>query len=149
MKKILPFIITTVIFIFTSCKNCKLESDKTHQAAIPIVEALAKYAKTNGIPKSFDDIKNFPYKLEPCSKKPDILVCKVLKDGYYFNKDNQFYSVKIRWIPNKEQLSGFGIFVIHNTTACYYDIYFDKKLNNNYFKPACSLIGSCKGWGKQ
>jgi len=147
MKKIWLFI--TMFFIFTGCQNCKLEKEKTHQAAIPIVEALAKYAKINGIPKSFYDIKNFPYKLESCSKKPNILECKVLKDGYYFIKDNQFYSVKFSWTPNKEQLLGFGIFVAHNTTACYYDIYLDKKLNNNYLKPACSMIGSCKGWGKQ
>jgi hypothetical protein len=147
MKKIWLFI--SMVFLFIGCQNCRLEKDKTSKVAIPIVESLAKYAKVNGIPKSFKDIKDFPYKLEPCSKKPNILECKVLTDGYYFIKNNEYYSVRLSWIPNKQMLTGFGLDIMHNTTNCYYTIYHHKKIEKNYLESACSMIGSCKGWGKQ
>jgi hypothetical protein len=147
MKKIWLFI--SMILLFIGCQNCKLEKDKTSKVAIPIVESLAKYAKVNGIPKSFKDIKDFSYKLEPCSKKPNILECKVLADGYYFIKDNEYYSINIIYFPNKKVPLGFGLVIIHNTTDCAYEIYFNKKLKKDYSKASCSMIGSCKGWGKQ
>jgi len=147
MKKIWLFI--SMVFLFIGCQNCKLEKDKTSKVSIPIVESLAKYAKVNGIPKSFKDIKNFPYKLEPCSKKTNILECKVLTDGYYFIKDNEYYSINIIYFPNKKVPLGFGLAIIHNTTDCAYEIYFNKKLKKDYSKASCSMIGSCKGWGKQ
>ena len=147
MKKIWLFI--SMVFLFIGCQNCKLEKDKTSKVAIPIVESLAKYAKVNGIPKSFKDVKDFPYKLEPCSKKPNILECKVLSDGYFFIEDNEYYSINIIYFPNKKAPLGFGLAIIHNTTDCAYEIYFNKKLKKNYSKASCSMIGSCKGWGKQ
>jgi hypothetical protein len=148
MKKFL--IIAIAIFVLLQgCTTCKLEKEKPHLAAIPIVKSLANYAKSNGIVKSFKDIKDFPYKLEPCSKKPNISECKVLKDGYYFIKDNEYYSVNIIYFPNKKVPLGFGLAIIHNTTDCAYEIYFNKKLKKDYSKASCSMIGSCKGWGRQ
>ncbi len=147
MKKIWFFI--GLGFILTGCQNCKLEKDKTHKVAVPIVESLAKYAKEQGIPKSFKDIKDFPYKLEACSKHSNILECKVLKNGYFFIKDSEYYSIDFAWIGLESDPKGFGLAIVHNTTDCAYEIYLNKKLERNYLKPTCSLIGSCKGWGKQ
>jgi len=146
MKRIWFFI--SIVFIFTGCQNCKLEKDKTYKVAVPIVESLAKYAKVNGIPKSFKDIKKFPYKLESCSKKPN-LECKVLKDGFYFIKDNEYFSLKLDYYPNKEVSSGFGLVFVYNTTSCIYNIYSNSKVEKNYSKPACSMIGSCAGLWRQ
>jgi len=147
MKKIWFFV--SIVFIFIGCQNCKLEKEKTHKVAVPIVESLAKYAKTNGIPKSFKDIKDFPYKLESCSKKPNILECKVLENGYFFIKDGKYYVIKLWLYPFEKSPKGFGLKIIHNTTNCGYDIYFNNKVRQNYYIPSCSLIGKCRGWGRQ
>lgn len=147
MKKIWFFI--GMVFIFIGCTNCKLEKEKTHKVAVPIVESLAKYAKVNGIPKSFKDIKDFPYKLESCSKKPNISECKVLKNGFYFIKDSEYYSIDFGWIPSKVNPRGFNLVIIHNTTDCIYEIYYNDELVKNHSESTCSMIGSCKGWGKQ
>jgi len=143
MSKI--YFLIGLLFIFTGCQKCKLEENLTHNVAIPIVESLAKYAKQNGIPKSFKDIKNFPYKLESCSKKSNIRECKILNDGYFFKKDGKYYSLKL-WIYS---INGFGIKIIHNTTNCGYDIYSNGKVNKNYYNPTCSLTGDCQQWGRQ
>ena len=147
MKKIWLFI--GIVFIFIGCTNCKLEKDITHNTALPIVKSLARYAKVNGIPKSFKEVKDFPYKLEPCSKKPNILECKVLKDGYFFIKNGQYYSIKLWFYPFENSPKGFGLIIIHNTTNCGYDIFRNKRVRNNYLQPACSMIGKCRGWGRQ
>lgn len=137
------------IYLIACSKNCSLEKEKTHAVAIPLVEELANYAKNNGIPKSFRDIKKLPYNLEPCSKKPNLSICKDFKSGYFFKKDNEYYSIGFSWIPTKKSPNGFGLNIIHNTTYCNYQIFDDNRLESNYLEPSCSLIGSCKGWGKQ
>ncbi len=139
-----------IMVLFVGCQfGCKLEGDKTHKVAIPIVEALANYAKQNGIPKSFKDIKNFPYKIEPCSKKPNILVCEVLKEGYYFKYNDEYYAIDFAWFALKTAPNGFGLKINYNTTLCGYEIYHSGKLKSNYLKPFCSMIGGCEAWGRQ
>ena len=136
-----------IVFIFTGCQNCKLEKEITHNTAVPIVKSLAKYAEVNGIPKSFKDVKDFPYKLEPCSKKPNISECEVLKDGYFFTKDGKYYSVRLWLYPFDNSPIGVGLDIIHNTTHCTYDIYHNNELKKNYSEATCSL--TCKGGLRQ
>ena len=126
---------------------CKLEQEATHKAAVPVVEALAAYAKEHGIPNldSFEQIEGIPYELKPCSERPDLMECEVLKDGYYFQRGEDFYSIRLwRGYP-----SGFGLAVIHNYTNCEYSLLKNNKIEDQYLRPACSLIGECTGWFRQ
>ena len=149
IKKI--FITVTVLAVSVWAMSfggyCELEGEKTHKAAVPVVEALAAYAEKNGIPNldNFDQIEEIPYELKPCSERPDLIECEVLKDGYYFQADDDFYSVRM-W---KGYPSGFGLAVIHNYTDCEYSLFNDGKIENAYLQPACSLIGKCAGWFRQ
>ena len=138
-----------LLSVFSGCSNCKIEKDKTHSVAIPILKVLSIYATNNGIPKSFKYIKNFPYNLIPCSSNPSLQECKVLKNGYFFIKDNETYSIDLSWIGTQTDPKGFGLAIIHNTTDCAYEIYFNNKIMKNYISPSCSLIGHCEHFGKQ
>lgn len=127
--------------------HCELEGEKTHKAAIPVVEALAAYAEKNGIPNldSFDQIEGMPYELKPCSERPDLMECEVLKNGYYFQVSDEYYSIRM-W---EGYPSGLGLAVIHNYTDCEYSLVNDGKIDHTYSQPACSLIGRCAGWFRQ
>jgi hypothetical protein len=150
MKTIQIIILMLVGVYITACsKNCSLEKEKVHTVAAPLVKKLANYAKSNGIPKSFEDIKDLPYNLESCLIKPNLSICQGFKSGYFFKKDNEYYSVGFSWIPIQESPNGFGLNITHNTTHCTYQIYYDGKLEPNYLEPTCALIGSCRAWGKQ
>lgn len=151
MKPSIKWIIVITVGVYlTGCnKNCTLETEKVETAVAPLVETLANYAQSNGIPKSLADLKNLPYSLEPCTKKPDLTICKEFEEEYVFEKDHEYYSVGIGWIPTQTSPNGFSLNVTHHTTYCSYEIFYNGRLEPNYSKPTCSLIGSCKGWGKQ
>lgn len=153
MKKIILTVSVLVVGVWAMSfgGHCELESEKTHEVAIPVVEALAAYAEKNGIPNldGFDQIEGIPYELKPCSEKPDLMECKVLKRGYYFQVEEEYYSIRMGGIPTKEDPIGFGVDIAHNYTDCSYTIYRKKKLSSTYLQPACSLIGTCAGWFRQ
>jgi len=150
MKNILiiaAVLITGVWAMSFKSGYCELEGEKTHKAALPVVEALAAYAGKNGIPNldSFEQIEGIPYELRPCSERPDLMECEVLKDGYYFQISEEYYSIRM-W---KGYPSGFGLTMIHNYTDCEYSLMHNHKINPAYLQPACSLIGKCAGWFRQ
>lgn len=154
MKKI--FIIAAVLITGVwamSFKSgyCELEGEKTHQAALPIVEALAVYTQKNGIPNldNFDQIEGIPYELKPCSERPDLMECEVLKDGYYFQIEDNHYSIAMTKNLNPSRPKALILNIAHNYTICIYTIYVKDKLLSNYLQPACSLNGKCAGWFRQ
>ena len=147
MKKILLYI--SIAYIFIGCLDCRLEDKKVHKIATPIIDSLHKYAIKNGIPKSFKNIINLPYNLKPCSSKPDLPECKILKDGYFFVKDGEYYVVKLWLYPFEYSPKGFGLIIVYHTTNCGYDIYSNSKIKVNYKQPACSMIGRCTGFFRQ
>jgi len=148
MKKVvlIAIVLLAGIWVMSMRGHCELESEKTHKAALPIVEALAKYAEKNGEPHAddFKQIKQMPYEVKPCSERPDLMVCQVLKDGYFFHIDRDYYSIRL-W---RAYPSGFGLESTHRYTVCIYFIY-DGILTKNYAKPACSLNNKCAGWFRQ
>ena len=98
MKKIILIVSILAVGVWAmSFKSgyCELEGEKTHKAAIPVVEALAAYAEKNGIPNldNFDQIEGIPYELKPCSERPDLMECEVLKWGYYFKTEEGYFSI--------------------------------------------------------
>ena len=125
---------------------CKLEQEATHKAAVPVVEALAAYAKEHGIPNldSFEQIEGIPYKLKPCSERPDLMECEVLKDGYYFQTNDGFFTLRLSGKPQ-----GFALQIAHNCTDCSYTIFRYQKLTKKYLQPTCVLNGKCAGWFRQ
>jgi hypothetical protein len=130
---------------------CKLEQEATHQAAVPIVEALAAYAKEHGIPNldSFEQIEGIPYELKPCSERHDLMECEVLKRGYYFQTEDGFFSIAMGGNPTQKDPIGFMLSITHNYTNCGYGIYKKGKIKSTYLQPTCSLIGNCAGWFRQ
>jgi len=71
--------------------------------------------------------------------------CEVLKDGYYFQIEDDYYSIRM-W---KVYPSGFGLKIAHNYTVCGYTIFRKGKITDTYNEPACSLNGKCTGWFRQ
>ena len=153
MKKIIFTVSILVVGVWAMSFGgyCELEGEKTHKAAIPVVEALAAYAEKNGIPNldNFDQVEGIPYELKPCSERPDLMECEVLKDGYYFQIGEDYYTVRMSGIPSREKPIGFGMDISYNYTNCSYTIYKKKALTASYMQPACSLIGRCAGWFRQ
>ena len=130
---------------------CELEGEETHKAAIPVVEALAAYAEKNGIPNldNFEQIEGIPYELKPCSKRPDLMECEVLKRGYFFQTEEGYFSIAMGGNPTREKPRGFSLSIVHNYTKCNTNVYYDGQIEKNYSILACSLIGRCRGWFKQ
>ena len=131
--------------------HCELEGEKTHKAAVPVVEALASYAKKNGIPNldNFDQIKRIPYELKPCSERPELMECEVLKEGYFFQIDEEYYSITMTKNLNPSRPPVLILNISHRYTLFMYTIYVKDKVIKNYIQPACSLIGKCAGWFRQ
>jgi len=130
---------------------CELEGEKTHKAALPVLEALAAYAEKNGIPNldSFEQIEGIPYELKPCSERPELMECEVLDDGYYFQIGEDYYAVGMAGSPTNNKPKGFFLSVAHNYTICDTLIFYDGHLVDTYSKLTCSLNGKCAGWFRQ
>ena len=149
MNKAASMAMFAIILFFGGCSRCNLETELTHQAAVPLVESLTQYAQKNGIPQTFEQTGELPYPLKPCTQKPDLIECEVFKEGYYFQLDGQYFSVRLLKYPTVEEPKGFGLYVVHNYTSCSYEIYNDAKVLPTPLKPSCSLIGRCRDWGRQ
>jgi hypothetical protein len=149
MKKIIiiSVILVAGVWAMSMRGHCELESEQTHKVAKPIVEALAAYAKENGIPNldNFDQIKGIPYKLQPCSQRPDLEECKNVYNGYYFKLNEELYIIRM-W---EVYPSGFGLEIMFNYTNCGYTIYKNNKIKTTYLQPACSLNNKCSAWFRQ
>lgn len=148
MKKIIFTVSILVVGVWAMSFGgyCELEGEKTHKAAVSVVEALAVYAEKNGIPNldNFDQIEGIPYELKPCSGRLDFMECEVLKEGYYFKIGDDLYSMKFSKKPG-----GFGLKIAHKYTVCGYTIFRKGKITDTYNEPACSLNGKCTGWFRQ
>ena len=153
MKKIIiiSVILVAGVWAMSMRGHCELESEQTHKVAKPIVEALAAYAKENGIPNldNFDQIKEIPYELKPCSERPDLMECQVLKEGYYFQIGKDYYSIAMGGSPTRENPKGFLFTIAHNYTVCGSSIYNNGKIDNTYLEFTCSLNGKCAAWFRQ
>jgi len=153
MRKIFitAVILTAGLWAMSFKGYCELEGEKTHKAALPVVEALAAYAERNGIPNfdSFEQIKGIPYELKPCSERPDLMECEGMEDGYFFQLDNEYYSIALWGGERNSKLVTFGLFIAHNYSTCSYEIYDMEKVKTDYMQKSCSLSGKCAGWFRQ
>jgi hypothetical protein len=153
MKKIIiiSVILVAGVWAMSMRGHCELESEQTHKVAKPIVEALAAYAKENGIPNldNFDQIKEIPYELKPCSERPDLMECQVLKEGYYFQIGKDYYSIRMWGGERNMKLVSFGLDISHNFTICSYGIYDKEEGLDKYLQPNCYLNGKCAAWFRQ
>jgi len=137
-----------VVFLGGCAKHCGEDGPKIHEATKPIVEAIAAYAKEYGEPKSILDVKGIPYKLTPCSERPDLHECITFKVGYFFKMGDSYFSIRLgSWEGSLNSTAGFNLYATHSYTRCSYRIFEDGKLNDNYLVPKCGVLPSCgEGW---
>lgn len=147
MNKIL--ILLGLVALLGGCsKHCGEDGAKIQKVTKPIVEALAAYTKEHGEPKSIMDVDGIPYQLTSCAQNLKLHECKILKNGYYFKHDDDYFVIRIdSWGGQHNQSTFFELRVKHSYTRCSYMIYEDGKLKDNYLSPRCGVLPSCgEGW---
>jgi len=143
-----------LLLLMNGCaKHCGEDGPKIHEATKPIVEAIAAYAQEHGEPQSILDVDGISYKLIPCSEHLELYECNTLKHGYFFQFDEEYFSVEIQgWGGGDKLVSssiGFWLKATHFNTSCTYTIYEDGKLKDNYLSPRCGALPNCGGGWKQ
>jgi len=128
---LIPIIILTIWFILRLFA-CGPDREVVRVAS-PVAKIIADDILKNGIPKSLQDIKGFPYKLEGCEIQHQYLeddyTYPIIKAPCYFNKNKKRYDVSLFFfLENSIVLS-----IFNGETRTGIEYYFDYSKETNKF----------------